>query len=182
MRVRLRNLLKNHNKAFTLFEVVIASALFCVFVWSSHFVYRLYKAMVFNAALDQVILVCHSLSHHAFVTRVDGILRIVPPAYYSVNNGPLLKLPYGICWGVGNHTVNGPPSRPLKKITTPVVGGEREGEAYVFRWHSTGARTPGTLYLSGYGQCGAITCARSARGVVTVWRLESAGWIKRQNP
>ncbi len=180
MRFLCQNLLKKHKRTFTLVEVCLVCGLMCLLVWSSRHVYLLYRAILFSSAIDQVTAVCHGLVHQARLTGADMTLRIIPPASYSIDTNPVVNLPAGIMWGVGDAVVYGPPSRPTQKVRAPVVGGECEDGAFIFTWQATGARTPGTLYMTGGdNRYAAITLPRSARGMVTLWRLENGGWVKR---
>jgi hypothetical protein len=180
MRVLRQSLLKNHKRGFTLFEVLLACAVVCMLMWSSRHIYAIYRALLFSVAVDQVTAVCHALTHEARLTGSEKMLRIILPSSYSTHNGSQVQLPPGVEWGVRGARVYGPPSSPVHAVTTPVVGGEQERGTYIFTWHATGARTPGTVYLSAAdGSCAAITFSRAACGTVTPWRLEKGRWIKK---
>jgi hypothetical protein len=182
MKVLRQSLLRKYKQAVTVVELLIACSVLCVVVWSSRYIYIAYRALVFSTVVDQVTAVCHGLTHHARLFDCGASLRVIPPSSYSINNGPVIRLPYGIVWGVRDAEVYGPPSNPTQKLVTPVVGGEYDNGAYVFDWYQSGARTSGTLYFSSAdGACAAITLSRASCGVVTPWRLKQGRWIKHEH-
>ena len=163
---------KSAFKGFSLVELMISLAIFCLVITLTFSNVSFLEQSVAQSEIDKLYSIAHYLQRRAQMTNQEQVLRFDRFGKSYSFNGRQETLPKGIEFGT-LPSIKGPPASPLRDVTNPITF---KGEKITF--HPQGIMQSGTVYLMHKKQqkMYALSCAVAQVSFLRKYRYDKR-WV-----